>query len=64
MKREQRRPRNLIVAYRRGRFAGPFPLLIRAPDICEHAAKRGEHLGHVAIPIAFPNVRSSPPPAF
>src|SRR5207302_5624160 len=29
---------------KRGRFGGPFQLLIRAPDICEHAAKLGEHL--------------------
>ena len=28
----------------RGRFGGPFQLLIRAPEICEHAAKLGEHL--------------------
>lgn len=40
----QRRVRDLIVAGRRGRFGGPFQLLIRAPEICEHAAKLGEHL--------------------
>ena len=40
----QRRVHDLIVAGRRGRFGGPFQLLIRAPDICEHAAKLGEHL--------------------
>ena len=34
----------MIVAGRRGRFGGPFQLLIRAPEICEHAAKLGEHL--------------------
>src|SRR5215469_1216480 len=35
---------DLIVAGRRGRFGGPFQLLIRAPEICKHAAKLGEHL--------------------
>jgi 4-carboxymuconolactone decarboxylase len=40
----QRRVHDLIVAGRRGRFGGPFQLLIRAPEICESAAKLGEHL--------------------
>lgn len=40
----QKRVRDLIVAGRRGRFGGPFQLLLRAPEICEHAAKLGEHL--------------------
>ena len=40
----QRRVHDLIVAGRRGRFGGPFQLLIRAPEICEHVAKLGEHL--------------------
>src|SRR5256714_4939522 len=40
----QRRVHDLIVAGRRGRFGGPFQVLIRAPEICEHAAKLGEHL--------------------
>jgi 4-carboxymuconolactone decarboxylase len=40
----QQRVHDLIVAGRRGRFGGPFQLLIRAPEICEHAAKLGEHL--------------------
>jgi 4-carboxymuconolactone decarboxylase len=40
----QRRVQDLIIAGRRGRFGGPFQLLIRAPEICEHAAKLGEHL--------------------
>jgi 4-carboxymuconolactone decarboxylase len=40
----QRRVHDLIVAGRRGRFGGPFQLLIHAPEICEHAAKLGEHL--------------------
>lgn len=44
MTSEQRRVHDLIVAGRRGRFGGPFQLLIRAPGICEHAAKLGEHL--------------------
>ena len=44
MNPEQRRVHDLIVAGRRGRFGGPFQLLIRAPEICEYAAKLGEHL--------------------
>ena len=40
----QQRVHDMIVAGRRGRFGGPFQLLIRAPEICEHAAKLGEHL--------------------
>src|SRR6516225_9748903 len=40
----QRRVHDLIVAGRRGRFGGPFQLLILAPEICEPAAKLGEHL--------------------
>jgi 4-carboxymuconolactone decarboxylase len=40
----QRRVYDLIVAGKRGRFGGPFQLLINAPEICEHAAKLGEHL--------------------
>lgn len=40
----QRRVHDLIVAGRRGRFGGPFQLLIRAPEICEQAAILGEHL--------------------
>jgi 4-carboxymuconolactone decarboxylase len=33
-----------IIAGKRGRFGGPFQLLIRAPDICRPAARMGEHL--------------------
>jgi len=40
----QRRVHDLIISGRRGRFGGPFQLLIRAPEICKHAAKLGEHL--------------------
>lgn len=40
----QRHVHDLIVAGRRGRFGGPFQLLSRTPEICEHAAKLGEHL--------------------
>jgi len=40
----QKRVVDQIVAGRRGRFGGPFQLLIRAPEICEHASKLGEHL--------------------
>ena len=40
----QKRVHDQIVAGKRGRFGGPFQLLIRAPEICEYAAKLGEHL--------------------
>jgi 4-carboxymuconolactone decarboxylase len=40
----QKRVHDQIIAGARGRFGGPFQLLIRAPEICEHAAKLGEHL--------------------
>ena len=40
----QRRVHDQIIAGRRGRFGGPFQLLIRAPEICGHAAQLGEHL--------------------
>ena len=40
----QRRVRDAIIAGRRGRFGGPFEILIRAPEICGHAAELGEHL--------------------
>ena len=40
----QQRVHDQIIAGARGRFGGPFQLLIRAPEICEHAAKLGEHL--------------------
>ena len=58
----QRRVHDLIVAGRRGRFGGPFQLLIRAPEICEHAAKLGEHLcGAPRCPTASRSSQSSPP---
>ncbi len=40
----QRRVHDQIIAGRRGRFGGPFQLLIRAPGMCEHAAPLGEQL--------------------
>ncbi|HVC51930.1 MAG TPA: carboxymuconolactone decarboxylase family protein [Stellaceae bacterium] len=40
----QRRVHDEIIAGKRGRFGGPFELLIRAPEICGHAAQLGEHL--------------------
>ncbi|MBV9016845.1 MAG: carboxymuconolactone decarboxylase family protein [Alphaproteobacteria bacterium] len=40
----QRRVHDQIVAGKRGRFGGPFQILIRAPEICEHASQLGEHL--------------------
>ncbi len=40
----QKRVHDQIVAGKRGRFGGPFQLLIRAPEICRHASALGEHL--------------------
>ena len=40
----QQRVHDQIITGARGRFGGPFQLLIRAPEICEHASKLGEHL--------------------
>ena len=33
-----------IVAGRRGRFGGPFQILIRAPEACRHLQRLGEYL--------------------
>jgi 4-carboxymuconolactone decarboxylase len=33
-----------IIAGKRGRFGGPFQLLIRAPEVCRHLSRLGEHL--------------------
>jgi 4-carboxymuconolactone decarboxylase len=33
-----------IIAGRRGRFGGPFQLLIRAPEVCRHLSRLGEYL--------------------
>src|SRR5260370_899203 len=60
----QRRVHDLIVSGRRGRFGGPFQLLIRAPEICEHAAKLGEHLRWgTSLRTDFLSLRLSPPPS-
>src|SRR6266481_9084878 len=40
----QQRVRDQIIAGKRGRFGGPFELLIRAPEICGLASQLGEHL--------------------
>ncbi len=32
------------MAGRRGRFGGPFQLLIRAPEVCRHLSRLGEYL--------------------
>jgi 4-carboxymuconolactone decarboxylase len=44
MNPEQKRVHDQIVSGKRGRFGGPFELLIRAPGACEHAAPLGEYL--------------------
>src|SRR5271169_3388280 len=33
-----------IVAGKRGRFGGPFQILIRAPEVCKHLGRLGEYL--------------------
>lgn len=40
----QKEVRDEIVAGRRGRFGGPFELLIRAPEACRHLSRLGEYL--------------------
>ncbi len=40
----QKQVRDEIIAGKRGRFGGPFELLIRAPEICRLASQMGEHL--------------------
>src|SRR5579862_5416605 len=40
----QQRVVDQIIAGKRGRFGGPFELLIRAPEICALASQLGEHL--------------------
>ncbi len=40
----QKRVHDQIVAGKRGRFGGPFQLLIHAPEICGLASQLGEHL--------------------
>ena len=33
-----------IVSGKRGRFGGPFQILIRAPEVCKHLSRLGEYL--------------------
>src|ERR1700733_3776248 len=33
-----------IVAGKRGRFGGPFQVLVRAPEVCKHLGRLGEYL--------------------
>jgi 4-carboxymuconolactone decarboxylase len=40
----QKQVHDEIVAGRRGRFGGPFQLLIRSPEVCRHLARLGEYL--------------------
>ena len=40
----QKRVHDQIIAGKRGRFGGPFELLILAPEICGLASQLGEHL--------------------
>ena len=40
----QREVHDEIVAGRRGRFGGPFQLLVRAPEVCRHLSRLGEYL--------------------
>src|SRR5207237_6158078 len=44
MNAAQKRAHDQIIAGRRGRVGGPSQLLIRAPEICEHASQLGENL--------------------
>ena len=40
----QREVHDEIVAGKRGRFGGPFQILIRAPEACRHLQRLGEYL--------------------
>jgi 4-carboxymuconolactone decarboxylase len=40
----QKEVRDEIVAGRRGRFGGPFQILVRAPEVCRHLQRLGEYL--------------------
>jgi 4-carboxymuconolactone decarboxylase len=40
----QQEVRDEIIAGRRGRFGGPFQILIRAPEVCRHLQRLGEYL--------------------
>src|SRR5271169_4094024 len=40
----QKQVHDEIVAGKRGRFGGPFQLLIRAPEVCRHLSRLGEYL--------------------
>ena len=33
-----------IVSGKRGRFGGPFEILLRSPDVCQHLSRLGEYL--------------------
>src|ERR1051325_1933358 len=44
MNAAQKRVHDQIISGKRGRFGGPFQLLIRAPGVCEYAAPLGEYL--------------------
>lgn len=44
MTQAQREVHDEIVAGKRGRFGGPFQLLIRAPEVCRHLSRLGEYL--------------------
>jgi 4-carboxymuconolactone decarboxylase len=33
-----------IIAGKRGRFGGPFQILVRAPEVCRHLSRLGEYL--------------------
>src|SRR5271168_1443757 len=40
----QKQVHDEIVAGKRGRFGGPFQILIRAPEVCRHLQRLGEYL--------------------
>jgi 4-carboxymuconolactone decarboxylase len=44
MSPEQKAVVDEIVAGKRGRFGGPFQILIRAPEVCRHLGRLGEYL--------------------
>jgi 4-carboxymuconolactone decarboxylase len=44
MTRAQKEVHDEIIAGKRGRFGGPFQILVRSPEVCRHLSRLGEYL--------------------
>src|SRR4051794_34807471 len=66
---EQRQVHDEIIAGKRGRFGGPFQLLIRSPEACRHLSRLGEflrwgstlppHVSELAICLTARHIRAN-----